>query len=385
MRDTIALLLAAAALAGAACGGAESAPEASPSPAAAAPQEEAPTGSMVAMDGEIAPAPLPDSVAVFEADLLVSGVTTTHLGVVNAIEGVQYAAPLALLAAQARDTEIDVAVVDPTSFRPLTPAETADAAAVWERVQDGDAVFTHAAGNELEALLGSTIALVGERSSQVVRVGAYATNGVPPIADVIVNWDAGTAIGATTPDHLLVAVSDDASPSEVSSQIEELTGGEVTIREKPSTQTVAAAGSLEPFTYVSVGDGTIQIDPAWVNRNIVTVDLPIFGRTRCHRIIIPQLSAALNELVALGLGELITDYSGCYVPRHMLWNPNRGISRHAWGLAFDVNVGSNGYGETPTLDPRVVSVFKKWGFEWGGDWSTPDGMHFELDRIVTPS
>jgi hypothetical protein len=29
-------------------------------------------------------------------------------------------------------------------------------------------------------------------------------------------------------------------------------------------------------------------------------------------------------------------------------------------------------------------VFEKWGFEWGGRWSRPDPMHFELDRLLSP-
>ena len=30
----------------------------------------------------------------------------------------------------------------------------------------------------------------------------------------------------------------------------------------------------------------------------------------------------------------------------------------------------------------VVDAFRRWGFKWGGDFSTPDGMHFELERII---
>ena len=34
------------------------------------------------------------------------------------------------------------------------------------------------------------------------------------------------------------------------------------------------------------------------------------------------------------------------------------------------------------IDATVVSIFKKWGFAWGGDWSWTDPMHFELERLV---
>jgi hypothetical protein len=29
-------------------------------------------------------------------------------------------------------------------------------------------------------------------------------------------------------------------------------------------------------------------------------------------------------------------------------------------------------------DRRVVSIFERWSFTWGGRWLVPDGMHFEL-------
>jgi hypothetical protein len=38
----------------------------------------------------------------------------------------------------------------------------------------------------------------------------------------------------------------------------------------------------------------------------------------------------------------------------------------------------------------VVRIFRKHGFAWGGNWRTPDGMHFEWvgearDQIAYPS
>jgi hypothetical protein len=55
---------------------------------------------------------------------------------------------------------------------------------------------------------------------------------------------------------------------------------------------------------------------------------------------------------------------------------------HAWGLAIDFNARDNGYGVIPKMDLRIVEIFEKWGFSWGGWWSVPDGMHFELERVV---
>lgn len=70
-------------------------------------------------------------------------------------------------------------------------------------------------------------------------------------------------------------------------------------------------------------------------------------------------------------------------------------SLHNWGLALDLNVNSNpmvvngvvtvGEAWCPGEDPlsfteqcSVVRIFKKYGFDWGGDWvgGTKDYMHF---------
>jgi hypothetical protein len=34
------------------------------------------------------------------------------------------------------------------------------------------------------------------------------------------------------------------------------------------------------------------------------------------------------------------------------------------------------------MDPRIVKIFEKWGFVWGGYWDRPDPMHFELARLI---
>ena len=38
---------------------------------------------------------------------------------------------------------------------------------------------------------------------------------------------------------------------------------------------------------------------------------------------------------------------------------------------FDINTKSS-------YHPRVVEIFNSWGFAWGGTWTSPDEMHFEL-------
>ena len=283
---------------------------------------------------------------------------------------------------------VDALVVDVPGFRRFTPDVTANEVGVWERLLDGEAVFTAAAANRVDAVLGESATLSGPRSTEALRVGALAANGLPQLADLLLPEAVGERLGAGARDTLFVAVADDADPDAVMAEVQELVGGEASVLREPEVQRQAAPGTvgattLESFTYQSVGDGTIRIDPAWVARHIVTVDLPILGRVTCHRAIIDQMAAALAEIQAAGLADQIYQFSGCWVPRHILWDPSRGISQHAWGLAFDINVPTNGYGATPQMHPGVVEAFRRWGFKWGGDFSTPDGMHFELERIIS--
>lgn len=66
------------------------------------------------------------------------------------------------------------------------------------------------------------------------------------------------------------------------------------------------------------------------------------------------------------------------------------VSRHSWGQPLDLSTVANRQGYTPTLDCRIVRVFRKHGFAWGGNFLTPDGMHFEWvgerrDQLPYPS
>lgn len=149
----------------------------------------------------------------------------------------------------------------------------------------------------------------------------------------------------------------------------------------------AASRLFGSFSYIVHPDGTIAADPRWVRGSIVGRKVPILGWVRCHRLMVPQLFGALREIQRTGLAGLIDapDYrasGGCYVSRTIMWDPHNPPSMHAWGLAIDMNVARNPYGRTPTQDPRVVGIFKRWGFAWGGDWQIPDGMHFELAALL---
>jgi len=75
-------------------------------------------------------------------------------------------------------------------------------------------------------------------------------------------------------------------------------------------------------------------------------------------------------------------------------------SKHAYGLAIDINWNTNPHCPLfPSIDKcakcesalvsdipkKVIELFEKAGFEWGGNWNIPDPMHFELRKDKWPN
>jgi len=157
-----------------------------------------------------------------------------------------------------------------------------------------------------------------------------------------------------------------------------------------SLQTAEVRRLFGEFTYTPGKKwGSILPDPKWVKANIVTVvnkwGLLTPGRKlasiRCHRLIAAKITAVFDDLAGQGLLGLIGTYDGCYVPRHTNWDPHKRLSRHSWGIAVDVNAGRFPYGVKGRQPEKVISAFTAHGFEYGGNWRTPDPMHWECINL----
>jgi len=136
--------------------------------------------------------------------------------------------------------------------------------------------------------------------------------------------------------------------------------------------------------YRLYGTSGVSMHADWQAANLpagrVLLSSAIRIRARCHLEILDDLSTALDEVAAAGLGSAIdvgnaNTYGGCYNPRFSRdsWN----LSRHALGMALDTNTTANCQGCRPKLNCDVVRIFRSHNFAWGGNFSRPDGMHFE--------
>ncbi len=129
--------------------------------------------------------------------------------------------------------------------------------------------------------------------------------------------------------------------------------------------------------------------------NIIKVDLPQlakatngqFSSMRFHKDCAYQLQEFFKELEEKNLLHYIKSYAGAYFPRFIRGSRTT-LSNHSYGTAFDINVPWNGLGKTPALVGQsgcvreLVPIAHKWGFYWGGHFSRPDGMHFEVAKII---
>jgi hypothetical protein len=100
----------------------------------------------------------------------------------------------------------------------------------------------------------------------------------------------------------------------------------------------------------------------------------------CNRDLVQSLQRALRNIIQRNLVSELKTWDGCFNIRKK--RGARTPSLHSWGMAIDINAAWNGFGKTPTMSSALVACFKDAGFDWGGDWSKPDGMHFQLKSFA---
>lgn len=123
-----------------------------------------------------------------------------------------------------------------------------------------------------------------------------------------------------------------------------------------------------------------------LERNMVLWDVPheleigvIPRRIYCNKDLVRPLTDAFGLLVSHGLANDLKSWDGCFNIRKS--KAGHSYSLHSWGLAIDVDAAWNGFDREPKIDPDIVRCFEAAGFEWGGRWTVPDGMHFQLARL----
>jgi hypothetical protein len=271
----------------------------------------------------------------------------------------------------------------------------------------GYASFVPAADRATFAGLGAGEVLLGSTSARLRRLGPGATITLDGrtlrVAGVVPDAEVGTAevftgaataaqLGVSTQRYLLVEPTQSIGAQQLEALVRttsihptkvgvESTGPNL----GPDYSVLPQALEKEYFgefvARLPAGNsGWLTLDSAWTSAHLQTESVPILGTVTCNAAILPALRSALAEVVADGLAGSVNprDYGGCFAARLVAGPTTDDISHHAWGSAIDLNVSANPAGGASHQDPRLVDIFRRWGFTWGGDWLSPDPMHFEL-------
>ncbi|WP_300528297.1 M15 family metallopeptidase [uncultured Nocardioides sp.] len=317
------------------------------------------------------------------------------LAKIERIPGVAAVEQFSMLQVSIENRVLNVAAVDPATYRRYAPGQLPQNQEIWDRVAAGELAVGRAVARRLPLDDDDFLQLTSEVPP--IHLGVMAPQ-IENAVDAVVNEKWGEALGATPGNALLVSSELTVAPEVVAEPLTKLLPKDSSIErldavaryglDPDAVQTAQVVGSLADaigvFTYRPIGGGRIAPDPAWVRTHISTQSVPILGDVTCNNAIFPQLRAALEEIVTAGLADEIKrdQYAGCYYPRFIAGSTS--LSNHSFGTALDLNVPGNLRGTVGEMDRVVVSIFKKWGFAWGGDWSYTDPMHFEMARIVRP-
>jgi hypothetical protein len=243
------------------------------------------------------------------------------------------------------------------------------------------------------AVVGDRLDVVGWHGHRAsLEVGVIVPDPQVWSSEVLMSRELAEALGFRRPDRVIAWGFADPAAFEAALVARLPTGQTWKLRrtwDEPSPDSILSQARLKEALgefAVFRGRSGLRLDSRWVSAAISREALPIIGTITCHRTVLAALRAALGEVEAAGLAGAIDvgdsrRYGGCFGGRELRTysgTSGRNLSRHSWGAAIDLNPSTNGFGRTPRMDPRVVEIFRRHGFAWGGSFTIPDGMHFEF-------
>jgi hypothetical protein len=297
------------------------------------------------------------------------------------------------------------------------PMATMVASSTYVRATGGDAMAQVVDSGQV--LMGETAAKV--RGAQVgdvlilrdrkfvmhpFTVGAIVADEFVNSGDLFMSSSAAASLGEMPISR--IAITNIASPSSVLAGLKKYgirIGTEYRLRTSwdrnnpdGTLGTATVKKLLGEFSYRPTVGSSILVADSWTSRNIAWkmryTDIKLGNN--CHRIVAEAIQGALTEIRNARLSRFVDTqnsnrYGGCFVGRYNRLAGNFGApSRHAWGMAIDINTNTNPQGGVPQMNCAVVRIFRKWGFAWGGNFWPADGMHFEYvgerrDQMGYPS
>jgi hypothetical protein len=293
---------------------------------------------------------------------------------------------------------IDAFAVNPIELAPFLPSEVRRT--VGEALAQGRAVL----GTRSAALRRLGVGGTLEFGDRAVRVGTVVPDEVIGWSEMLVSREVGERLGIVDDRYLLAFPQKKPGPqgkpglAAFERMLRPLVPSTAPMRvgRPGATPYMRVASGVDPpivlkevfgefSAAVDMADPAFfRVDPAWTD-NLVTRSVPLLGRLTCHRRFMAELLVVMRTIEGEGLGSLIHSTAGCFSARTVGRSPSNPPSFHAYGAAVDINAPENAFGAVPTMDRRIVAIFEAAGFNWGGDFLIPDGMHFEYGGGPPPA
>jgi hypothetical protein len=264
---------------------------------------------------------------------------------------------------------LDALAIDPASYARDVPGKAAALVGALPR----DGALLGATSARLRGIgAGGTLTF----GSTTLRVTGVVPDSLVGAAEVVVRDDGPVRVA--TPRFLLVAYRGDRS--DLASAIGTALGQAVRVRAPGETPYLRQGDAVLPqaivkarfgeFWYRRDADDQVTIDPQWVARNIVTIDVRGLGPIRVHRRIAARLRTALDRA---GLRSTTPPVGFSAEPV----SARLELSRHDWGIGIAIP----GAGASRST---TVATLEAAGFRWGGLWLNRSPDYFEWVGSATP-
>lgn len=274
---------------------------------------------------------------------------------------------------------VTVTALDPAGYLATLVAVPEDAADRLARLAPGKVLLSASSASLRGVGIGGSVDLGGMPDLEVVGV---VDDRTARGSEFLVHLDDAESIGLGRHESLIVRHhAEGAAP--IAATVEGLDDDVRVWHDGEQVRLVLSHVELKSrfgeFAFRLVpGQREVDIDRAFVAEHITIERMPVLGNVRCHRLVMDDLRAALEEVVEAGLEEWLAprSFGGCFHARRIAFG-RENLSRHSWGVAIDLNVDFSSPGAGPVPPDEFIAIMGRHGFRWGGDFTTPDNHHYE--------
>ena len=325
-------------------------------------------------------ASLPDGLSPGLATIVgVDAVLTASVGTLNLVQSVDAHGATVDEAPAGFAIPLEAQAFDPPGLSDLVPP---DVEQVLADLGEGEAILSESSAALRRLGVGGELHL--EHGETLVVIGVVADEWVGD-AEVVVSDQDAEPLGV--PHERSSVVRFGGARADLERDASALVGAEVRVRNRDEVDVFRHADAVASQLAVKTRYGefafrprrgdAIEIDPAWVDANILHEHIPLLGGITCHKEFVAMLREVMTTLEAEGHVDVIdrSAFKGCWNPRFIRRRTD--LSHHAWGIAADINFGNSLEGPGSPTDPRLLEAMAALDILSGHAWTDPDPGHFE--------